>query len=645
MTHILRASCPRHRTILHGLLVAGIAAAGCDDRGALSTDPPTPTEDVVALSAPVTLGSGLADAFAQFSTDFVNFGFDKVYPIGYGFHPAVSTEAIVVGGHSPKGSAHFDFAGGRITATLDDAPSSGSFDLWLVKNVAGTGKSIKPESGDILTRIGSFSSSGNSRTLNVAVGTTKVKTDFDMIVVTRGGKDPTVSRISVGERTLMERLFFYKRDGKSLPAITGSTSNDAETTDQLIGRGAFVFEKETFGGNGRTCATCHRAERNLTIDTAFIATLPKSDPLFVAETNTALKDLEDPTLMRTRGLIRENIDGFDAPTTKFVERSVPHTLGLTLTTGIENAGGGFPFTPPDHRLGWGGDGAPGRSTLHEFVTGAIIQHFTKNLQRRPGTDFRLPTQEEADAIEAFQVFSGNQKLVTAVAEDLGLRDAPAQRGQDIFFGRGNCTFCHLDLSGLTINQSFNTNVAALTPDLPHDDGFLDTSITDNFTTFNVPPLLQAADTGPFFHNNARDTIENAVAFYISPEFLSAPDFFPVGLDNQQDIDDVAAFLRSLNAAENIRQVRKRVQFVKSTRSSGNTAILTTAIADTQDAINDLQQRGLAGNAVNELRDIKSTLETAKANADSARPPFMDHALTFLDLARNEIISFNPKNQF
>ena len=60
---------------------------------------------------------GLADAFAQFSTDFVNLGFDKVYPIGYGFHPALSTETIVVGGHSPTGSASFDFAGGRITAT------------------------------------------------------------------------------------------------------------------------------------------------------------------------------------------------------------------------------------------------------------------------------------------------------------------------------------------------------------------------------------------------------------------------------------------------------------------------------------------------------------------------------------------------
>jgi hypothetical protein len=621
-----------------------LAAVGCDDRGAL-TDDVQPDNGVARLTSALTAEDGLADAFAQFEQDFVNFGFDQFFPIGYGFHPALSTEKLGSPGHAPRGTATFDFAGGRINASLNDAPASGGFDLWLVKNVAGTGKSIKPESGDTLTKIGAFSGSGTTRTLDIAVGATKVKTDFDVIVVTRSGKDPTTSRIAVGERTFMEKKHFYKKAGKALPGVTGTVAKDVETTDQLIGRGAFVFNTETFGGNGRTCATCHRAERSLTIDAAFIATLPQSDPLFIAENNTTLKDLEDKVLMRTRGLIRENVDGFEDPTHKFVARGVPHTLGLNQTNGFVNAADQFPFSPPDHRLGWGGDGAPGRSSLHEFVTGAVIQHFTKDLRRRPGTDFRLPTQEEADAIEAFQSFTGRQKVVTAFNEDLGLREAAAQRGQALFFGfDANCTFCHNDLSGNTFNASFNTNVAALTPDLPVDDGFLDTSVTFNFGTFNVPPLLEAADTMPAFHNNAKDTIENAVSFYISPEFQASPDFIPVNID-QQGINDIAAFLRVINAAENVRQVRKRVAFVKLNRTSGNTSLLAAAIADTQDAISDLEQKGLNPAAVNELKDVKTTLQTAKANADANRPPFMDHALTFLDLAKGELITFNPKNQF
>ena len=31
--------------------------------------------------------------------------------------------------------------------------------------------------------------------------------------------------------------------------------------------------------------------------------------------------------------------------------------------------------------------------------------------------------------------------------------------------------------------------------------------------FNTPPLVEAADTGPFFHNNAVDTLEAAISFY------------------------------------------------------------------------------------------------------------------------------------
>ena len=40
--------------------------------------------------------------------------------------------------------------------------------------------------------------------------------------------------------------------------------------------------------------------------------------------------------------------------------------------------------------------------------------------------------------------------------------------------------------------------------------------------FNVPPLFEAADTAPLFHNNAAATIEDAVAFYSSAEFLASP---------------------------------------------------------------------------------------------------------------------------
>ncbi len=173
--------------------------------------------------------------------------------------------------------------------------------------------------------------------------------------------------------------------------------------EELIARGRELFFNETFGGNGRTCGTCHPADNNFTIDPAFIAKLPPNDPLFVAEFNPALKTgFESPKLMREFALIRENLDGFDDLENKFVMRGVPHVLAMRNS--IASPGG--------PRTGWSGDGAPGDGSLRSFATGAVIQHFTKTLNRVAGVDFRLPTDAELDAMEAFQLSLGRQKELT-----------------------------------------------------------------------------------------------------------------------------------------------------------------------------------------------------------------------------------------
>jgi hypothetical protein len=125
-----------------------------------------------------------------------------------------------------------------------------------------------------------------------------------------------------------------------------------------------------------------------------------------------------------------------------------------------------------------------------------------------------------------------------------------------------------------------------------------------------------------------------VAFYLTPAFLGSPsgDNFPVQVGPAQ-LDQIASFLRAVNAAENVRQVRKRVTFVRNKRSTGNTSILDQAIADVGDAIEALVSKNLYPAAQVHLRTVELTLPNGRANEDTARPPFMDHALTFLELAR------------
>jgi cytochrome c peroxidase len=616
-----------------------------------------------ALTAPV---DDLADQFAFFQFVFVTIGSHNTdYEIGAGYSAPLSTEKLVSNGltASARVSLSMDAPAGlvtRIQATLNGVPLDQAFDLWFVKNVPGS--SILPEQTDALIKIGSFNTvdqTNQALVLDVSPlgGAGGPVYDYDIIIVTRGGQDPTQSRVLTGERTYFEKRFFRGAAGIPMDPVTGTLANDVESNDPVVRRGSEIFFNETFGGNGRTCGSCHRREANMTITPAFIATLPQSDPLFVPETNPKLSQLEDMTLLRTSGLVRENTDGFSAPP---VQRFANHLFALGTSLNMTaQADRGFPASPPMHAVGRSSDGAPGRSTLHEFLAGAIMQHFPLTLARVPGRDFRLPTQAEADAVEAFQLFLGRSHEIDTTA--LGFVDATAQRGQALATSgqTGKCVICHASLVGISdffenFNQGANQEVAGL----PFDDGFrqpLTAPIPQSIPStevpgdqlFNVTPLIEAADLGGFFHNGSKRTIEDAVNHYISPAFANSPGSTLVGgiTITPSQADDIANFLRELNALENIRQVRKRSLFVDQNRSAGNTAILGIAIDDTRDALNDLSQKRLNLAAQNELATVLQALEITVAQPDAARPAYLATALTYLDLAEGSILASNPNAEF
>jgi mono/diheme cytochrome c family protein len=392
--------------------------------------------------------------------------------------------------------------------------------------------------------------------------------------------------------------------------------------EELITRGERIFFNETFDGNGRTCGTCHRAEDNFGLTPAFIASLPPEDPLFVAETRPTLrKGFENPVLMREFALILENQDGFDDLAANFNMRGVPHTLGLSST--IDSAEG--------PRTGWSGDGAPGDGSLRAFATGAVIQHFPKTTNRIAGVDFRLPMDDELDALEAFQLSLGRRADPEL---PLPLRGVVASRGQEIFRDNnlGKCSACHFNgganadpqiFGAGAGNRSFDTGVedlpdqpADLTGELvPPDDGF---GVPGN-GEFNTPSLVEAADTGPFFHNNSVETLEGAVAFYNGDAFTGSPagqlligaTGSAINLDATQVVA-VAAFLRVINALENIRASidlleNSRAREVSRDRSR---VLKQRANFETNDAIQVLAGGGLHPDAVAHLESARA--ETVRA---------------------------------
>lgn len=399
-----------------------------------------------------------------------------------------------------------------------------------------------------------------------------------------------------------------------MAAACRSAPPDLTPQEKLIAEGRDLFFEETFGGNGRTCGSCHPATNNFTIDAGFIARLPDENPLFVAETDANLRqNFENPRLMRQFGLILENLDGFEDLENKFTQRGVPHTLALGTSSD----------SPQGPRLGWSGDGSPADGTLRSFAIGAVIQHFTRTLNRIPGVDLRLPTVGELDALAAFQSSLGREQDLQLPVPLTGVQ---AKRGQQIFLDDqlGKCNICHGNAGanarpgGNNLgNANFDTGVETL-PDqpidqigekVPPDDGFR----TPGNGTFNTPPLVEAADTGPFFHNNSIETIEGAVAFYsgsafnnsASGRFLARTDPNGIGirLDATQTVA-VAAFLRVINALENIRLSEEILEggSLAFAKHGERDRQLQVARAEIEDAVDVLAQANLHPQAVVHLKE-------------------------------------------
>jgi hypothetical protein len=277
-------------------------------------------------------------------------------------------------------------------------------------------------------------------------------------------------------------------------------------------------------------------------------------------------------------------------------------------------------------------------------------------------DFRLPTDEELDALEAFQLSLGRQAELRL---PLALKGAVAARGQAIFVDDrlGKCNICHTNaganatLGGQDAgNANFNTGVEDL-PDLParlageqvpRDDGLG----VPGDGTFNTPPLVEAADAGPFFHNNAVETIEGAVAFYNGQAFNNSPSgrFLastdPNGIGIRLDATQVvavAAFLRVINALESIRisiETLEQTAGLRFFERSRAKELLRRAASESNDGIEVLAGGGLHPGAVAELNEARRLIERAAKRLFNRRG-LARGAIAALERARAQLIE-EPK---
>ena len=379
----------------------------------------------------------------------------------------------------------------------------------------------------------------------------------------------------------------------SLSTGRGQAELGAELSRKKL-NGRKLFERETFGGNGRTCLTCH-AKRTGTLTLEDVQRIiEKADPDDPFLIHDALDDDGvGTTRVETHGTIRITIplppwvSMADDPGATHVSvfRGTPSTLN---TPALD------PVLMHDGR-------AP---TLQQQALDAIHDH-TQNVVE--------PTPAELDAIAEFQrtdpqFFSSHELRRFAAGgppPELPPGRTPAQKRGRMFLvdapftppsKNGICALCHggpmlntvnqahSDFSGnippgvrfintgvtlvnepnnpirtWVINDGINPVVTIRSPDLglllnPAPPSPPPTIIPRAFFAelFKIPTLWGVAETAPYFHNNGAKTLRDAVAHYQRFfNFTEAQD--PVGSRSlggfieltDNDVDDIVAYLKLL----------------------------------------------------------------------------------------------------
>jgi cytochrome c peroxidase len=366
--------------------------------------------------------------------------------------------------------------------------------------------------------------------------------------------------------------------------------------------GKKLFERETFGGNGRTCQTCHTKQTGTLTLADVQQIIDKADPDDPLLLHDALDDDGiGTTRIQTHATIRYTI-----PLPPWVSLADdPGATHVTVFRGIPSTRN----TPAlDPILTHDGHA----STLEEQALGAIHDHYENTLEPTLAqlgaiADFERTNAHffSSDELKAFATGGPPPELPPGItpAEQRGrtfLADAPFAPPSK----NGICALCHSGPMLNRVNQAhsdfgrgrprpgvrfFDTGVTIVNaPDNPIRTWIINDGVHPAVTVespdlglllhptldldpshpplppilavpraffanqFKIPTLWGVKDTAPYFHDNGARTLRDAVAHYQRFfNFTETQD--PVGsatlggliVLTDNDVDDIVAYLKLL----------------------------------------------------------------------------------------------------
>ena len=381
-----------------------------------------------------------------------------------------------------------------------------------------------------------------------------------------------------------------------LGAIAGEDLGAVGDEKVRLVEGRRLFDREEFGGNGRTCDTCHSG-RDGTIDTREVAVRLRRDPGDELFRHDGLDDFVTGT-----SRIEEHA-------TILVRRELPHGVALTDDPAASSVvvARGVPSTVNTPALDPALMYDLRNDTLQDQALGAIRGHALNTVP---------PTSVELDLIAEFQQTAPRFFSSTALRRFAQGGAAPRlpvgrteseERGREFFVDapwdppskKGLCAFCHsgpmlntanefvelptgappgwraFDIGVSTRNLLNNPVVSydvidacgtTLTVRSP-DPGIMLTGVYDIpllaallppealcllhpaffVNMHKTPQLWGVQHTAPYFHDNSAKTLEDVLEQY---NFMFESNLgFPITDSNveltEQDIEDIIAFLKLL----------------------------------------------------------------------------------------------------
>lgn len=155
----------------------------------------------------------------------------------------------------------------------------------------------------------------------------------------------------------------------------------------------------------------------------------------------------------------------------------------------------------------------------------------------------------AMAIASFErtVLGGNSRYDQFQNGDTTALNASEQRGLKLFFGKANCTRCHVG-SNFSDSQFHNLGVGMNKPK-PDVGRYEHTQQKEDMGAFKTPTVRDVTKHAPYMHDGSQKTLEEVVEFYDQGgEKNPHLDFRMVPLNlSDQEKADLVAFMKALDS--------------------------------------------------------------------------------------------------